>query len=173
VPGSVSIRPRLPSDMDACVSLLRDVYAQDGYPLAWPADPQAWLSGDRQVAAWIACRAQAICGHVALTRPRAGAAASAWARTLQVHEADLLCISLLFVAPQARGRGTGNRLLDAALAEAQARGAAAALEVITLNRQAIALYQARGWRHIGSVRYDWLPQNEQSLLFVPPDPGPS
>jgi ribosomal protein S18 acetylase RimI-like enzyme len=72
-----------------------------------------------------------------------------------------------------RGRGTGNRLLDTALAEAQARGAAAALEVITLNRQAIALYQARGWRHIGSVRYDWLPQNEQSLLFVPPGPGPS
>jgi ribosomal protein S18 acetylase RimI-like enzyme len=140
--------------MDACVSLLLEVHAQDGYPLEWPADPQAWLSGDRQVGAWIACRAQAICGHVALTRPRPGAAASAWARTLQVHEADLLCISLLFVAPQARGRGTGNRLLDTALAEAQARGAAAALEVITLNRQA-------------------LPQNEQSLLFVAPGPGPS
>jgi hypothetical protein len=69
--------------MEACVSLLGEVHAQDGYPLAWPADPQAWLSGDRQVAAWIACRAQAICGHVALTRPRLGAAASAWARTLR------------------------------------------------------------------------------------------
>jgi hypothetical protein len=39
---------------------------------------------------------------------------------------------------------------------------------ITLNQQAIALYQARGWRRIGSVHYDWLSQDEQSLLFVAP-----
>jgi len=173
VPGSVSVRPRLPSDIGACVSLLGHVHAHDGYPLAWPADPQAWLSSDRQAAAWVACRARAIFGHVALTRPRPGAATSVWSRALQVSEADLLCVSLLFVAPQARGCGAGGRLLDTALAEARATGAAPALEVITLNRHAIALYQARGWHHIGSVRYDWLPQNELSLLFVPPNPGPS
>ena len=60
--------------------------------------------------------------------------------------------------------------LEAALAEARARDAPAALEVVSLNRHAVSLYQARGWREIGSVSYDWLPDHARSLLFVPPAP---
>ena len=166
---SVIIRPRLPPDMDACVSLLRQLHEQDNYPLIWPADPHAWLRGNRQVMAWVASRDNAIWGHVALTVPRSGAAATrAWEKSLRVEQPGLLSVVLLFVSPQARGSGIGGRLLDTALTAARAKGAAPVLEVITLNRQAIALYQARGWRRIGSVRYDWLPPDEQSLLFVAP-----
>jgi ribosomal protein S18 acetylase RimI-like enzyme len=170
VPDPIAVRRRLPADMGACVSVLRQVHELDRYPLVWPADPAAWLSGSRQVAAWVGCQGRAVCGHVALARPHPGEAATAWATQLGAGPDRLLCVCLLFVAPQARGSGAGARLLETALADARARGAGAALEVITLNRHAIALYQAQGWRRIGSVRYDWLPPGEASLLFVAPGP---
>ena len=66
VDGTVNIRPRLHSDMAGCVCLLGHVHEWDGYPLRWPADPQAWLTDSRQVAAWVAERAGMIAGHVAL-----------------------------------------------------------------------------------------------------------
>ncbi len=143
---TVAIRARMPADMDACVSLLGQVHERNGYPLVWPADPGAWLSPGRQLAAWVAVEAGVISGHVALTTPQAPAAAAAWAAELRVRAEDLLCVSLLFVAPQATGRGIGKRFLDTALATARARGAAAVLEVVSLNRQAVALYRAQGWR---------------------------
>jgi GNAT superfamily N-acetyltransferase len=154
--------------MDACVALLSQVHAQDGYPLTWPASPAEWLSSSRQVAAWVADDTGIIAGHVALARPHAGEAAAAWAGALRAREGDLLCVSLLFVGPQQRGRSIGGLLLDTSLRAARARGARAALEVVSLNQNAVALYRTQGWREIGSVHYDWLPDRAQSLLFVPP-----
>lgn len=154
--------------MDACVTVLRQVHAQDGYPLMWPASPAGWLSPGRQVAAWVADDGGFIAGHVALARPHAGEAAGAWAGALSARVDDLLCVSLLFVAQQHRGHGIGGLLLSTALRAARARSARAALEVVSLNRHAVALYRAQGWREIGAVSYDWLPEGAQSLLFVPP-----
>jgi GNAT superfamily N-acetyltransferase len=154
--------------MDACVAMLRQVHAQDGYPLIWPASPAGWLGGGGQAAAWVADDAGSISGHVALARPHAGEAASAWAGALSARVDDLLCVSLLFVAPQQRGHGIGTLLLSTALGAVRARGARAALEVVSLNLHAVALYRAQGWQEIGSVSYDWLPEGAQSLLFVPP-----
>ena len=85
---------------------------------------------------------------------------------------NLLSVSTLFVAPPQRARGIGSRLLEVALRAARARGGFAALEVVSLNRPAVALYRGQGWREIGSVRYDWVPEHAQALLFVPPDPSP-
>jgi len=152
------------------VALLRQVHEHDRYPLAWPADPAAWLSGRRQLDAWVARQGPAACGHVALARPGSGPAAEIWARHLRAPGSEVLCVAQLFTAPHARGSGTGGRLLATALVRARARGAAAVLEVITLNQDAIALYRVRGWRQVGSVSYDWLPPGERSLLFVAPEP---
>ena len=113
--------------MDACVAMLSQVHAQDGYPLKWPANPAGWLSPSSQVAAWVADDAGNIAGHVALARPHAGDAAGAWASALSARVEDLLCVSLLFVAPQQRGRGIGGLLLDTALRAAHARGAGGGL----------------------------------------------
>jgi GNAT superfamily N-acetyltransferase len=77
------------------------------------------------------------------------------------------------VAPQERGSGTGGRLLDRTLEEARARSGHAALEVVSLNQDAVVLYRARGWREIGSVSYDQLPEHARSLLLVPLDLGSS
>ena len=81
--------------MTGCVALLGQVHEQDGYPLLWPTDPQAWLSAGKQLAAWVADQTGIISGHVALVRPREGAAASAWSETLRARVEDLLCVSLL------------------------------------------------------------------------------
>ena len=55
----------------------------------------------------------------------------------------------IFVAPAARGRGVGTRLLQAIAEEAAARGyAEVRLEVIDTNNRARALYERRGFRAI-------------------------
>jgi GNAT superfamily N-acetyltransferase len=164
----VRIRARQPSDLDSCVLALRRVHDTMGYPMVWPADPRAWVTGRAQVCAFVAELDGVICGHVAVARPKPGEAASAWAANLGVAVAELLCVSLLFVDPQAQGSGAGSRLLNAARAEILDRGAAPALEVISLNTRAIALYEARGWRRIGSIGYGWLPEPERSFLYVGP-----
>lgn len=59
-------------------------------------------------------------------------------------------IANLAVAPEARGRGVGARLLDKALVEGRARGAAAIfLEVRDSNRAARQLYESRGFVEVG------------------------
>jgi GNAT superfamily N-acetyltransferase len=168
VPPVVRVRTRQPSDLGSCVLALRRVHDTLRYPLVWPADPEAWLTHGTQVCAFVAEVDRAIRGHVAVTRPKPGEAASAWAADLRVAVDQLLCVSLLFVDPEAQGCGAGSRLLDAAEGAIGERGAAPALEVISLNTRAIALYEARGWRRIGSVGYNWLPEPERSFLYVGP-----
>lgn len=63
-----------------------------------------------------------------------------------VGTARLFVLNDLFVAPEARGRGVGAALLDAA--EAHARGAGAVrlvLQTATDNQPAQHLYERRGW----------------------------
>lgn len=136
--------------------------------MVWPDDPKAWLTAGTQICAFVAELDGVICGHVAVTRPKEGVAARAWAAELGAAVGDLLCVSLLFVDPQAQGCGVGRRLLDVAQAEILDRGAAPALEVVSLNTRAISLYEAQGWRRIGSVGYSWLPEPERSFLYVGP-----
>jgi ribosomal-protein-alanine N-acetyltransferase len=65
-------------------------------------------------------------------------------------EAELLTIA---VAPEARGRGLGHRLMEAFEAEAARRGATRAfLEVAEDNDAALRLYRARGYGESGRRR---------------------
>lgn len=65
-------------------------------------------------------------------------------------EAELLTIA---VAPQARGRGIGARLMQRFLYQAQLRGAEEAfLEVAAGNAPAISLYRAHGFADAGLRR---------------------
>lgn len=62
-------------------------------------------------------------------------------------ESELLTLA---VAPEARRRGIGRRLLDGFEAQAAAAGASAAfLEVSAENRSAQQLYETQGYRHAG------------------------
>jgi GNAT superfamily N-acetyltransferase len=165
---NVLVRPRQTSDMDGCVSLLELVHERDRYPQNWPARPREWLTPPNQVRAWVAVDRQHLLGHVALARPDESEAASVWSEALGVGTGQLLCVSLLFVSPRARGRGVGAGLLGEA--ESYARGCQAhpVLEVSSLDRKALALYIRHGWRQVGAVEPDWLPSGAQSLLFAAP-----
>ena len=123
--------------MNACVTVLAEVHAADGYPMRWPADPVAWLRPDAE--GWVAEQDGRILGHV-LLEARDGATT----------------ISRLFVAPGGRRRGLGERLLDAARAAASARGLAVTLEVVDSGAAAIALYRRLGWQHTGTGPGGWL-----------------
>lgn len=72
-------------------------------------------------------------------------------------EPGRLLMDGIAVAPEARGRGVGTRLLDAIVDEAAARGAdAVRLDVIDTNPRARALYARRGFEPVGTERTGWL-----------------
>lgn len=69
------------------------------------------------------------------------------------------------VDPAARGRGTGRRLVEAAVDLARRRGAGRLrLEVRVDNRQAIALYRALGF-HDFATRRDYYDDGTDALRF--------
>lgn len=129
------IRPRVDTDLDACVALLRDVHETSDYPAHWPADPRRWLAPRGLVAAWVADDG-GIVGHVGLNT--AG---------------DALEITRLCVASTARGRKLGERLLATAGEHAAHSGQRLILEVLAHNTSAIALYDRLGWRHLETAEY--------------------
>lgn len=166
---SPAVRRRSEQDLDGSVRLLRLVHDEDGYPRQWPVSPRAWLAPDDQVAAWVADDADRLVGHVAVAESDESPATAVWSAALEVSPAALLRISLLFVAPFARGRGLGGRLLDTAVRFVGDRGAEPVLEVVSSDRAAVALYTRLGWRLVGSLQPEWLPRPDRALLFVGPE----
>jgi GNAT superfamily N-acetyltransferase len=165
---SLAVRRRSEQDLDACARLLRLVHEEDGYPRIWPTSPRTWLAPDDQVGAWVADDGERVLGHVAVAEPDASPATAVWSAALDVGPAAMLRVSLLIVAPCARGRGLGARLLEAAALFAGDRGAQPVLEVVSSDRGAVALYSRLGWRQVGSLQPGWLPQPDRTLLFVAP-----
>jgi GNAT superfamily N-acetyltransferase len=149
--NDVVIRERRPSDLDACVGVLRLTHEADSYPLNWPADPRRWLTPPRLLNAWVAEHPPGvIVGHVALD----GAAGSG---------AEL---SRLFVSPAARRRSVARLLADHALAWASERRLRVTLNVVDERRSAaVAFYEAAGWRYTHSSVADWVgPHGENVTL---------
>lgn len=71
-------------------------------------------------------------------------------------EPGVLLMDGLFVAPQARGRGVGTRLLLAVAERAREEGhAEVRLDVVDGNR-ARALYEREGFRAMGRIEAGWL-----------------
>lgn len=83
-------------------------------------------------------------------------------------------IANLAVAPAARRRGVGARLLEAALEEGRLRGAGTVyLEVRESNATALALYTAHGFSQIGRRRrYYHRPLEDAILLRLDLSPSP-
>jgi GNAT superfamily N-acetyltransferase len=165
---SPAIRRRSDQDLDECIRLLRLVHDEDGYPRNWPASPRTWLAPDDQLGAWVGDDGERLLGHVAVAEPDVSPATAVWSAALDVTPAALLRVSLLFVAPFARGRRLGGRLLDAAVRYVVDRGSQPVLEVVSSDRGAVALYTRLGWRQVGRLQPEWLPPPDQTLLFVAP-----
>src|SRR3954463_11104404 len=65
--AGVSLRPRVPADLDACEQLARRVHAGDGYPPYMPnGDFVGFLDSPDAICAWVATDESELVGHVAL-----------------------------------------------------------------------------------------------------------
>ncbi|HTU87409.1 MAG TPA: GNAT family N-acetyltransferase [Solirubrobacteraceae bacterium] len=144
------LRPRRPEDLEACVALLRDVHEADGYPLVWPADPASWLAGTGDLATWVAEEDGTILGHLSLRRLDAARSGSPWHEALPVPVEQRAVVSRFFVSTRARRLGIGDALMTRAEQHAAEEKLRLVLDVAVENRTAIAFYQRRGWRRVGT-----------------------
>ncbi|MEU8514497.1 GNAT family N-acetyltransferase [Kitasatospora sp. NPDC048722] len=154
--AGVPVRRRRVPDLAECVRLLGDVHATDGYPSDWPDRPAAWLTPEGLLAAWVAEADGRILGHVALSRSAPGDAAPVlWSRRTGARPELTAVVNRLYVAPAARGRGVGARLLANALTHARALGLHPVLDVLATDAAAVACYRRLGWTWLGSADQQW------------------
>ncbi|MGK9169153.1 peptidase C39 family protein [Inquilinus limosus] len=104
-------------------------------------------------------------GHAVCLAAEAGGRLLGYALVLLRRTTALARLYSLAIDPEARGRGLGARLLDAAERAAHDQGALfLRLEVRPDNNPAIALYVSRGYRHFG--RYlDFYEDHADALRF--------
>src|SRR4051794_5122836 len=138
------VRDREPGDLPALVVLLREVHERDRYPVRWPADPAGFLEPVDGLSAWVAELSGTVVGHVMLTGAQPDVAAA-----LGVADGEVALVSRLFVGRAARGLSAGSRLLAAAADAARSTGRRLALEVLSLNTDAVAVYERSGWIKVG------------------------
>jgi len=163
------IRPRRSEDVESCLEILRAVHLSDGYPFRWPADPARWLTGRSGLGAWVSESAGEIDGHLALLGTDEVRARSEWREAVPVPVERLAVVSRFFVGPGARRRGVGSALMRTAEDHAAAHDLRLVLDVADHNHDAIAFYERRGWKRVGTASlrlHDGLPL--PLVLFVLP-----
>ncbi|MFF5703512.1 GNAT family N-acetyltransferase [Streptomyces sp. NPDC012794] len=155
----MDIRRRGPDDLGACVRALAEVHHGDGYPVDWPERPREWLSPPALLGSWVAERDGRVAGHIALCRGGPGdAAPGLWSLRTGVPAEGAAVVSRLFVAPAARGRGTGALLMARAVREARDLGLHPVLDVVASDTVAVALYERLGWSLLAAVEQRWGPE---------------
>jgi GNAT superfamily N-acetyltransferase len=168
------IRPRRSEDLEPCLQLLHAVHVRDRYPFRWPQDPALWLTGRFSLGAWVSESDGEIDGHLSLnatdeTRVRPG-----WREAVPTPVDRLAVVSRFFVAPGARGRGVGSALMGTAEDHAAAHDLRLVLDVADHNHDAIAFYERRGWKRVGTalLLLDDGHSELPVLMFVLPDSRP-
>lgn len=166
----MDVRPRLDTDLGACLGLLAAVHEADGYPVNLPADPVSFLVAPDMLGAWVAGPAERLVGHVALRSRTSAPVMERAAAATGVDPDRLAVVARLLVAPDARRRGVGRALLDAASRTAVALGRHPVLDVVTDHAGAIALYDQAGWRRAGEVQVTFSSgKTVHELVFVAPE----
>ncbi|MDE3053956.1 MAG: ribosomal protein S18-alanine N-acetyltransferase [Gemmatimonadota bacterium] len=130
----------------------------------WSANSFRSLHGDPRV--FFACAREPGDGAGSTPGVVPGAADRVLGYVVAIFAADEGEIANLAVAPDAQGRGLGGGLLDAALAEAERRGARVLyLEVRESNHAARALYRSRRFEEAGRRRGYYRRPVEDALLL--------
>ncbi|HEX6761871.1 MAG TPA: GNAT family N-acetyltransferase [Gaiellaceae bacterium] len=161
----VRVRIRVDADLGPCVRLLEAVHREDGYPTHWPSDPARWLSPRETLGAWVAHGGGVVAGHIVLRATTADGGADVWSAATGLPPEQIAATTRFFVARESRGAGVGGALLDAACAEAAARDLIPALDVVETNRDAIRLYEHRGWQRVHDEVWDDAPDGETMLYY--------
>src|SRR5262245_7276361 len=148
----VVVRRRKNDDLAELARVLTRVYAQDGYPVEGVANPRAWLTPPREIAAWTALAPGGPIGQISLTRPADDDdAAILWQRTTGGDISQLVIHVRLFVDPQHRRLGAGAKLMVAAQKYAMVHDLAMAFDVMLKDQAAIQLYEAAGSKRLGII----------------------
>ena len=192
---TTTIRPRDPSDLPSCASLLARVYARDGYPVQGVSHAIEFLSSPSTLAAWVAeeeeikdaaattnnpsnqpsSKPSSILGHVSLTSPTPTSTDPAVALWRSQHPSEPIAVlERLFVDPDARGQGLAAKLLHAASGEAEKRGLRVVLFALVKDEGAMRLYERVGWREFGRRMYGYLDgegreAEMEAVCFVGPE----
>ncbi|MEU3600565.1 GNAT family N-acetyltransferase [Streptomyces sp. NPDC006798] len=167
---TTTIRLRTDDDLPACAAVLAAVHTGDGYPVDWPADPGRWLSPGSLLGAWVAVdgagrAGSGVVAHIALCAPGDGdLAPGLWSRHSGTPSSGTAVVSRLFVAPGARGRNLGERLLAGAAEHAARLGLHPVLDVVESDRAAAALYERLGWRRLAATGQRWASGRTVTLL---------
>jgi GNAT superfamily N-acetyltransferase len=172
--GEFTVRPRLESDLDELVEILRRVQAATGYPVQMPPDPERWLASSRTRMSWVAVHRAALAGQISLATTERDFATDVWTAALGCEPADLAVVKRLFVDPPLTGRGAARLLLDTAVAEAHRQGLVPVLDVDATSTRARRLYELHGFRLVGTKELTWTGLEGSFLAdcYVGPPPAP-
>jgi GNAT superfamily N-acetyltransferase len=81
-------------------------------------------------------------------------------------------VARLLVAPEARRKGIGRLLLQTATAESVRLGLWPILDVVTVHRAAIKLYEQVGWTRAGQVTARFSDGHElEEVVLIGPSPA--
>lgn len=151
---SITVRERRNADLTALAEILVRVHARDGYPVEGVADPLAWLSAPRQIAAWTAVDDGNPIGQAVLTAAAPDDdAAKLWHDHTGGNIERLAIPARLFIDPTGRQRGAGAALMQAIRDHANAHDLALAFDVMLKDQAAIRLYERLGCVRIGTTTH--------------------
>jgi ribosomal protein S18 acetylase RimI-like enzyme len=161
------------ADIPGAAAALVEVHATDGYPVEGVERPEEWIRSPAVVHAWVAQSEQRIVGHVAVMRPQGEDAVTLWRARSSNEEAHVGVLARLYVVPEARGRGLGEKLVQAATDYARQHDMRLVLDVMTKDLGAIRLYERMGWRAIGEAAHQYGAGRQVSAIcYVSPAGGP-
>ncbi|WP_207211859.1 GNAT family N-acetyltransferase [Promicromonospora panici] len=149
------IAPRYAAHLDRVVAALRLVHECDGYPMAWPDNPTAWLTPPGALDAWVALSDGEVVGHVMLVEGGKVEYAAELAEAAGVPVTGLAGVSRLFVTPAARGTGVAAALLERVEDTPARRGRRLVLDVVDDGSSAVRLYERLGWTRVASGEATW------------------
>jgi GNAT superfamily N-acetyltransferase len=166
----VVIRRRTDDDLPELAHVLVRVHAADGYPVEGVANPQAWLTAPREIAAWTAFIPSRLIGQISLTRAaETDDAASVWQRSTGGDISRLVIPVRLFVDPAHRGLGAGAKLMLAAHNYAASHNLAMAFDVMLKDQTAIQLYETAGCKRLGTIDHHHSDgETEPAAVYVAP-----
>lgn len=165
----LTIRPFEDADLPGAASALVEVHKTDGYPVEGVEDPASWLRSDDVIAAWVAESGGKIVGHVAVMKPHGEDAVRMWIEQSGDDEKNVAVLARLFVTREARGRATGEKLMQAATDYARRSHLRLVLDVMTKDRAAMRLYERLGWAKIGEAMHRYGDGQEiDAVCYVAP-----
>ena len=169
---NITIRPRLPSDLPSCASLLARVYAKDSYPVQGVTHAIEFLTSSSTLASWVAVEEagkssesalsaegessdQKILAHISLSLPPPTSTDPAVILWRSQNSQPVAVLERLFVDPTARGQGLAENLIRTVTEEAGKRGLRCVLFALVKDTGAMRLYERVGWKEFGMEMYGY------------------